>query len=302
MKLLALFLVCGVVVVYGVPRPVVIWHGMGDSCCNPSSMGKVKSTIEQAIPGVYVHSVMTGNDPLDDTIKGFLDNANRQVAEQCARLKADPKLKGGFNAVGFSQGGELLRAYVQRCNDPPVFNLVTMGAQHQGVLDIPGCIGYNESLCELMTKLLAIGAYAPIIRDSLIQAQYFKNPYDIPTYLAANPFLPDINNEKTSKNTTYWKNLSSLNKLVLFRFTDDITVVPRDSAWFSFYNGTVLLPVRQQAIYTEDWIGLKALDQAGRLEFKDAPGGHMHFTLDFLRSQIVVPYLNNTQLDLITNA
>jgi palmitoyl-protein thioesterase len=24
------------------PTPVVLWHGMGDSCCNPSSMGSIK--------------------------------------------------------------------------------------------------------------------------------------------------------------------------------------------------------------------------------------------------------------------
>jgi palmitoyl-protein thioesterase len=78
-----------------------------------------------------------------------------------------------------------------------------MGAQHQGVLDIPGCVGYNETLCEMMTKLLAVGAYAPIIRDSLIQAQYFKDPYNITAYLEFNPFLPDINNERAVKNASY---------------------------------------------------------------------------------------------------
>ena len=28
------------------PVPVVIWHGMGDSCCNPASMGRIKQVIE----------------------------------------------------------------------------------------------------------------------------------------------------------------------------------------------------------------------------------------------------------------
>ena len=28
------------------PTPVVIWHGMGDSCCNPASMGRIKQVIE----------------------------------------------------------------------------------------------------------------------------------------------------------------------------------------------------------------------------------------------------------------
>lgn len=36
------------------PLPVVIWHGMGDTCCMPMSMGWVKKQIEDAVPGVYV--------------------------------------------------------------------------------------------------------------------------------------------------------------------------------------------------------------------------------------------------------
>ena len=31
--------------------PVVIWHGMGDSCCNNRSIGAVRNLIEQALPG-----------------------------------------------------------------------------------------------------------------------------------------------------------------------------------------------------------------------------------------------------------
>ena len=31
------------------PVPVVIWHGMGDSCCNPLSMGRIKEVIEGVI-------------------------------------------------------------------------------------------------------------------------------------------------------------------------------------------------------------------------------------------------------------
>lgn len=60
-------------------------------------------------------------------------NANDQVAEVCRQLKADPKLKGGYNSVGFSQGGQFLRAVAQRCPDPPMKNLISFGGQHQGV-------------------------------------------------------------------------------------------------------------------------------------------------------------------------
>jgi palmitoyl-protein thioesterase len=100
-------------------------------------------------PQVYVHSVMTGGNVILDEIGGFLGNMNTQVEQACKQLKEDEKLMaasklaGGVNAVGFSQGGQLMRAYVQRCNDPPVKTLITMGGQHMGIAEIPGCLGTN---------------------------------------------------------------------------------------------------------------------------------------------------------------
>ena len=30
----------------------------------------------------------------------------------------------------------------------------------------------------------------------------------------------------------------------------------------------------------EDWIGMRTLHEAGKLEFQDCPGDHMHFNLE----------------------
>ena len=76
-----------------------------------------------------------------------------------------------------------------------------------------------------------------------------QDPYRLEAYLAHNSFLADINNERLAKNATYRENLASLDKLVLFRFKDDVTVVPRDSAWFAFYNGSRLLRMEETALY-----------------------------------------------------
>ena len=46
-------------------------------------------------------------------------------------------------------------------------------------------------------------------------------------YLASNIFLPDINNEREVKIATYADNLASLERLVLYRFEKEYTVVPR---------------------------------------------------------------------------
>lgn len=69
---------------------------------------------------------------LQDTENGFFMNANDQISLVCNQIQSDPKLKNGFNSVGFSQGGQFLRALAQRCPSPPMLNLISIGGQHQG--------------------------------------------------------------------------------------------------------------------------------------------------------------------------
>ena len=40
--------------------------------------------------------------------------ANPQVREVCEMIAGDAELQGGYNAIGFSQGGQFLRAVAQR--------------------------------------------------------------------------------------------------------------------------------------------------------------------------------------------
>lgn len=45
---------------------------------------------------------------LQDTENGFFSDVNEQVSMVCNQLALDPKLKGGYNAMGFSQGAQFL--------------------------------------------------------------------------------------------------------------------------------------------------------------------------------------------------
>eukprot|EP00882_Tetradesmus_deserticola_P001826 GHRQ01001959.1.p1 GENE.GHRQ01001959.1~~GHRQ01001959.1.p1 ORF type:complete len:335 (+),score=139.67 GHRQ01001959.1:114-1118(+) len=281
----------------GAPLPVVLWHGMGDSCCSLGSMGSIKQLVEDKL-GVFVHSIATGPGEYQDALSSFYSNMNQQVAHVCGELAAMHELKGGFNMVGFSQGGQFLRAVVQRCGHtlPPVHSLITLGGQHQGVANTPGCsvdlTGAAARACTAMQLLLARGAYAPWVRENIVQAQYFKDPLQLGAYLRYNIFLPDINNERAVKNSNYADNLAALQRLVLFRFDHDTTVVPRDSAWFSFWDGAeTVVPLREQPLYTEDWLGLQRLDKAGGLIFESAPGEHMQFTLKWFEERVIDTYL-----------
>ncbi|KAK2181183.1 hypothetical protein NP493_407g03063 [Ridgeia piscesae] len=266
-----------------VTLPVVIWHGMGDSCCNPLSMGFIKSMIEKHIPGVYVRSLMIGNNIVEDTAKGFLGNVNSQIEDVCQKIAADPKLKSGYNAIGFSQGGQFLRAVAQRCPYPPMNNLVSIGGQHQGVYGFPRCPGGNYKICNYVRKLLNLGAYVSFVQDSLVQAEYWQDPLDEATYKAKSVFLADINQEKVF-NATYKKNLMRLKNFVMVKFLNDTMVEPKETEWFGFYRpgqAEKVVPLQQTALYQKDLLGLKEMDKAGKLHFLSVIGDHLQISTDW---------------------
>ena len=145
----------------------------------------------------------------------------------------------------------------------------------------------------MVRSLLAYGAYSDLVRARLVQAQYFKDPFDMETYLKKNIFLPFINNEVESKRDSQLaENMKTLDQFVMFMWLEDSVVVPRESSHFGVYNATTktIIPLKDQPLYQEDWIGLKYLDEMGKLVMKSIPGDHMHITDDLL-SDIVKEYL-----------
>jgi palmitoyl-protein thioesterase len=81
-------------------------------------MGRIQKLLESQLPGVYVSSIMVGQSVAEDELNGFFMNVNDQVKFVCEKLASDPNLKGGFNAIGFSQGSQFFRAYVESTNPP----------------------------------------------------------------------------------------------------------------------------------------------------------------------------------------
>jgi len=272
--------------------PIILWHGMGDSCCNPMSMGAIKKLLEKNIPQVYVLSLEIGKNVFEDTENGFFMNVNSQVEMVCQQLSKDDKLKDGYNAIGFSQGGQFLRAVAQRCPQPSMKNLISVGGQHQGVYGLPHCPA-SATICSAVRRLLNYGAYESFVQNSLVQAEYWHDPLDEATYRAKSIFLADINNEKV-QNDTYKQNLLKLQNLVLVKFLKDTMVVPPDSEWFGFYapgQAATIQQFNETELYQKDRIGLKQLDEAGKLAFLSVDADHLRFTDDWFITNIINKYL-----------
>lgn len=277
--------------------PVVLWHGMGDNCCDPLSMGRIKRLIEKTLPGIYVYSVEVTDSIIGDTIAGFIGDVNDQITQIAGKIAANSNLSRGFNAVGFSQGSQFLRGLVERYNDPPMYTLVSMGGQHQGVFGLPNCEPDNW-FCNDTRVLLDCCAYWPEIQKLSVQAQYWHDSINEDKYVDGSAFIADINNEKPNQfNLTYKANLRELRSLVLVQFLNDTIVIPKESEWFGFYaagSDTEVVPYYETSVWLNDTIGLQELNNTGRLVFLGCPGNHLQFTDDWFVDNIILPYLNVT--------
>ncbi|KAH7128689.1 Alpha/Beta hydrolase protein [Dendryphion nanum] len=271
------------------PLPLLIWHGLGDNYA-ADGLQSVGDLANETNPGTFVYYIRLDEDPGSDRTATFVGNLTEQIAQVCDDLASHPILSTApaVNALGFSQGGQFLRGFVERCNVPPVKTLVTFGSQHNGISKYQVC-GPGDWLCKSWVGLLKGNTWSDYVQSHLVPAQYFRSVNEStgePTeeYLEFSNFLADINNERRVKNATYSKNLASLDKLVLYLFGDDETVIPKESGWFAQVNGTSgeVTGLRDRKIYKEDWIGLRKLDEKGGLVFETTEGRHMELSDELL--------------------
>ena len=276
--------------------PLVIWHGLGDKyaiqqafhageliyLCSYRADGlrSLESIINETIGPTYTYFIRVDEDASADSQGSFLGNLTTQVTKVCEDLASHPILSKApaVNALGFSQGGQFMRAYVERCNSPKVASLVTFGSQHNGISAFQNCAS-DDWLCRSWTGILKSNTWSDLVQRTVVPAQYFRDPEDLDSYLEHSNFLADINNERKVKNSTYKENLEKLESFAMYLFVNDTTVVPKESGWFAEVNTTSdeVTKLQDRPIYTEDWLGLKSLDEAGKLHFNTITGAHMQF-------------------------
>lgn len=273
--------------------PIVLWHGMGDSCCFPFSMGQISKELKNSLPGVYVKSLKIGKSIVNDMENGYFMHPDDQVKMACKLISEDPELSQGYNAIGFSQGAQFLRAVAQRCPDPPIKNLISMGGQHQGVYGLPNCGSLSHVTCDYIRRLLNYAAYERWAQKTLAQATYWHDPLNEELYKNYSTFLAEINNERTI-NQKYVDNLLKLKNFIMIKFENDTIVQPVDTEWFGFYKpgqAKETEDLRSSTIYKEDRLGLKQLDDDSRLQFFATPGNHLEFDWPWFEEKVIEPYL-----------
>lgn len=135
--------------------------------------------------------------------------------------------------------------------------------------------------------------YFQRIQDNIGPAGYFRDPSDIPNYLAYSVFLPYLNNEKTENFTsTINDRFTGLNGAMFVMFSNDTMIYPKETAWFwQLETDNSITPVTETEFYTDDLIGLKTLNEAGKVQFVEFDGDHLHFSYSQIEN-VIAPFLN----------
>eukprot|EP00316_Scyphosphaera_apsteinii_P024616 CAMPEP_0119315410 /NCGR_PEP_ID=MMETSP1333-20130426/35745_1 /TAXON_ID=418940 /ORGANISM="Scyphosphaera apsteinii, Strain RCC1455" /LENGTH=331 /DNA_ID=CAMNT_0007320761 /DNA_START=108 /DNA_END=1103 /DNA_ORIENTATION=- len=265
--------------------PIVTAHGMGDSCFNPG-MDSITKYAGRTL-GVYARCIPTGSNIITDTIYGFLMNMDRSVDVFAKAVKADPKLAGGFNAFGTSQGNNIIRGYITKYNDPPVVNFMSICGINAGVAAFPHCSPQTPligGVCEAFTEVLGALAYNSLVQSLLFQADYFRDPERTTSssYLE-NSQLAKWNGETSADMSTFKVNWARTSKFVWVMGDADTMVWPREGEHWGApptdYPKTVKpMTMQQTSWYKGDTFGLRTADEAGKNAFETFHGEHIQFT------------------------
>ncbi|KAL7042970.1 hypothetical protein ACKWTF_001348 [Chironomus riparius] len=270
------------------PLPILFWHSAGESCCE-KEFEAYASVIKRYLgSNTYIKSVQIGTSIKTDKLLSLTMHPFDQIEAACNDIKTDVNFSNGYNGIGLSQGALLLRGLAQTCNNgPKMRNLISLAGPQQGVYQYPNCGKIKPILCAGINKLI----YSRPTQSLLAPATYWHDIVE-ERYLAGSTFLTAINNE-LEINEGYRNNLKSLQKLILVKYDQDTSIVPNESAFFGYFDSDKnVVPLVLSNLYQLDKLGLKSMDENGKLVFLTAPGAHLDLNEIWFVENILL-YLRN---------
>ncbi|KAJ1966691.1 hypothetical protein IWQ62_002303 [Dispira parvispora] len=268
------------------PRPlkaVVVWQGLGQAYLEETFLRRYL----YAHSFTYVHFVKLAEENESNVYQSYVGNMESQLYRVCGDLKKNGQLKEGFDAIGLSQGGLFMRAYVEFCNDPPVKSLITLGTPHTGISNIPP--HSNTFMHELQTLFYEASAL-PFIKNRLVPCQYTAQDLDSTKTRYSGDFLTLINNGgHQALNTSIRSNMVSLTQFTMISFLEEQIIIPKESTRFDYICNGNVVSLRNTDYFKEDRLGLKTLDENGRLHFKECRGGHLNLDRECLKILVDSP-------------
>ena len=270
--------------------PVVFAHGMGDSCFN-SGMKKITQYTSHLLNDVYTICIPTGKTQSEDTSNGYFLNMDASVDVFAKSVQDDPKLAGGFHAIGFSQGNNVIRGYIARYNEPKVDTFLSINGVNAGEGALPECFPGKQQqqqqqdsppssssssslthhvglsgMCDLLMEQASRRAYTDFAQRHSFQANYWRDPR--PTEREAYQKYSQLarwNNEGEPFNQTLKDNFAKTKKFIWVMATKDEMVWPKEGEHWGapdpeapFYK---ILKRNETEWYTKDLFGLRTAEE-----------------------------------------
>ncbi|XP_058794037.1 lysosomal thioesterase PPT2 homolog [Phymastichus coffea] len=265
-------------------RPVALIHGV---LTGSDSMEMISNRIQDMHPGTDTYNTVR--------FKGWssLEPMWRQVEEIGNDIIAiGATYPEGINLIGYSQGGLLARAILQRFPEHNVKNFISLSSPQAGQYGTKFLhLIFPNLVCETAYELF----YSRVGQHTSV-GNYWNDPHHQELYYNYSRFLPFINNEKVTSNTTSFKEgLTKLDKMVLIGGPDDGVITPWQSSHFGYYDkNETVVELRDRVEYKNDLIGLKTLDKRNKLVIHTVPGiphfmWHQNMTIV---DQYILPYLD----------
>uniref|UniRef100_A0A1B6MNE8 palmitoyl-CoA hydrolase n=1 Tax=Graphocephala atropunctata TaxID=36148 RepID=A0A1B6MNE8_9HEMI len=247
-------------------KPVVLVHGI---LTNYSTISDLADRIIQVHPGTIVYIInqyggLFSLEPMWRQVKNIGD----EILQICA-IHPD-----GIHLIGYSQGGLIARGFLEKF---PFHNVETFIS-----LSSPQAGEYGTKFLHIFYPNRALKEAYELFYSRMGQltsvGNYWNDPYHQQLYYEYSEFLPYINNEVDSyAEEDYKSGITKLKRLVMIGGPDDGVISPWQSSQFGFYkdNDTEsVVDMRDRNVYKEDLIGLKTLDDRGRLTVYSVAGVH----------------------------
>ena len=252
--------------------PIAVFHGIVDSCEMKNTSTLVNDLRRDL--GVHVECIEIGNGFIDT----IMEDLHSQVEEACEKIKANPNFQSKFSILGISQGTLIGRYIIEKCQmKGQVMRYMSFDGPQMGIGSIPKLT--CGTFCDFLVNITAPLFYK--MKDRIAPAAYFRYKYDQEYYELHNTFLKMLNNENNEKDEEIKRRFSNLEKVKLIKSKDDSVIVPRDSSWFMFYDieGKEIVPLEESQFYKEDFIGLRKLNEEGKVTFATFRDEHVIYNI-----------------------
>lgn len=255
-------------------HPVAVFHGIGDLCWNPG-MSNIVNEIGRMVNN-KAFCIESGA-----AFASFYKSFPSQVESACQQMQENPAFEEDFSMVGISQGNLVALAIISQCRlkGKPV-NWLSFGGPLMGTGIIPQL---TQSAFRPLNYLVSQVVLFKSVFNHVGPAGYFRNPQNNANYLAYNDFLPNLLNEKHEKSSDIKERFTKLKKLILVKFSEDTMINPPETAWFQFWDENYNVePFEKSKFYQNDYIGLRELNESGKVDFEKLPGNHLDFDYEDL--------------------